>query len=63
MLTNQKDVRAAFWANCPEYQPERRSRKTQNDYRCDIRCAWVGYVDDLHRNGQISDKMAAKVTL
>lgn len=63
MLTNQKDIRAMFWNQHREFRHERRSRKSQNDYRCDIRISFVDFLDNLHRNGQVSDAMAAKATL
>jgi len=62
-LKTISQVRANFWDNHPEYKPERRTRKRQNDYNATIRTAFVDYVDYLHRDGQISDAMAQKVTL
>ena len=57
------EIRNAFWDINPEFQPERRSRKRQNDYRTDIRCSFVDFVDSLQRDGQISEKLAYRVTL
>jgi len=32
-------------------------------YVTDTRCAFVDYIDMLHRNGQISDALAQNITL
>ena len=57
-------VREAFWqSTTDENRKERRTRKRQNDYYTDIRCEFVDFVDYLARNGQISEKLAYKVTL
>jgi len=57
------EVREAFWAEFPEYAKERRTRKSQNDYRCDIRCAFVDFTDRLCQDGAISQTLATRVTL
>lgn len=63
MLTTQKQIRESFWASFPEYASERRSRKSQNDYKCDIRLDFCFYVESLRIDGQISEKLAKNVTL
>ena len=63
MFTTQKQIRASFWESFPQYASERRARKTQNDYKCDIRQDFCFYVESLRRDGQISEKLAYKVTL
>jgi hypothetical protein len=70
MMTNQAQIRAAFWqahptANRKRY-PERdwtREDKSRRDYCTDTRCAFVDFVDNLNRNGQISDALANRATL
>jgi hypothetical protein len=62
-MTNQEQVRKSFWVSFPEHKPEYRAKKRQNDYRCDIRCDFVNYVDALCKNGEISEKLAYRVTL
>ena len=57
------EVRAAFWAENPQFKGEYRKTYRQNDYHCDIRCAFVEWLDQAHRAGSITDKMADKVTL
>ena len=68
--TNQKQIRAAFFKAFPDL-PRRRHRYswTQSDrsaeliHHVDTRCAFVDFVDSLHRSGQISDALAQRVTL
>lgn len=64
-MTTQKQVRAAFWEEYPSL-----SRKKIRDYSgkgkmycTDTRCAFVDYVDYLHRERIISDSLANRVTL
>lgn len=58
MYTTQKQIRAAFYAENPTAK-----RKPQNSQPADIRLAFCGFVDYLHRAGLISDSLAARVTL
>lgn len=62
-MKTQKEVRKLFWESFPEFKPEYRTRKRQNDYRTDIRCAFVNFVDDLQRNGDITQTQASNYTL
>jgi len=62
-MKTQKEVRQLFWDSFPEFKPEYRSRKRQNEYSTDIRCTFVQFVDSLKRNGDISEKLAYRVTL
>lgn len=70
MYTTQKQIRAAFFAAFPDL-PRRRHRYSwkQSDrsaeliHHVDTRCAFVNFVDSLHRDGLISDALAARVTL
>jgi hypothetical protein len=62
-MRTQTEVRNSFWDSFPEFAPERRTRKRQNDYRADIRMSFVDYVDGLARNGEITEKLASEVTL
>ena len=69
-MTNQKQIRAAFWeahptANRKKY-PARdwtREDKSRRDYCTDTRCAFVDFVDYLHRSEIISDQLANRATL
>lgn len=63
-MTTQKEVRESFWENVePEMQAQYKVTKRQNDYCADIRMSFVDYIDHLQRDGSISEKLAARVTL
>ena len=62
-MKTQKEVRQLFWKSFPVFKPEYRVKKRQNDYRTDIRCAFVDFVDDLRRSGEITEKQAHNYTL
>ena len=64
--TTQSQVRAAFWDAHPDLTPARTVRGRilpQNSQPTTTRCLFVDYVDGLHRDGQISDRLAQSVTL
>lgn len=74
-MKTQSEIRAAFWESFPQFRPGYKStgyalsgrrlyvRKSQNDYPADVRMSFVDFVDSLARDGQISEKLAARVTL
>jgi len=66
MLTTQAQVRRSFW-DCTQYDEaeEKRQKRTsrEKDYRTDVRCAFVDYVDSLRRDEVISEALAFRVTL
>jgi hypothetical protein len=66
-MTTQKQVRAAFWAAYPHLAEQAREAgilsKPQNFHCATVRCTFVDFVDSLHRDGQISDALADRVTL
>ncbi len=57
------EVRNAFWAVHTEFKSNFRKTYRQDQYKTDIRCAFVDYVDSLQKNGDISEKLARRVTL
>lgn len=65
-----KEIKALFWETFPDL-PRRRYRYSWNPsdktaelvYPIDTRCAFVDFVDALHRAGQITDKQANSITL
>lgn len=62
--TTQAQVRDAFWkATYPRFQADRRSRKRQNGYSATVRSAFVEFVEALQKSGEISEKLADRVTL
>jgi len=60
-ITTQAAVRDAFWNAHPAYT--RRGRTKQNDYNATIRSAFCEYVDHLQKCGDITEKLARRVTL
>ena len=62
-MTTQKQVRESFWNAFPQFKSEYKKSYTQNQYRTDIRCSFVDYVDMLAKDGVISEKLAQRVTL
>ena len=65
-----KEIKKLFWETFPNL-PRRRYRYSWNPsdktaelvYPVDTRCAFVDFVDALHRAGQITDKQADSITL
>lgn len=67
MMTNQKQIRAAFWNAHPDFEFQAREAgifsKPQNYHCATVRCAFVEFVDSLARNGEISEELAFRATL
>jgi hypothetical protein len=67
MITNQKDLRAAFWAANPSFEFQAREAgifsKSQNYHCATVRCSFVDFVDAMQKSGQISEKLAFRATL
>ncbi len=61
MLRTISQVRASFWEAYPQYK--RKGRTRQNGYNTDTRTAFCDHVEHLRRSGDISDKLAQRVTL
>jgi hypothetical protein len=65
-----KEIRALFWETHPDL-PRRRHRygwspsdKTAElVHHTDTRCAFVDFIDHLHRAGQIDARTAQRITL
>jgi hypothetical protein len=62
-MKTQKEVRASFWNDHPQFKNEYRKTYTQNQYCTDIRVTFCDYVDYLLKSGIISEKLADRVTL
>lgn len=66
-IKTQTQVRENFWEFLREVNPglasKYRRTKRQNDYPTDIRVNFVDYVDNLRRNGEITEALAYRVTL
>jgi hypothetical protein len=70
MMTNQVQIRAAFWQAFPDlprrryrYSPNRSDKTAELVYPIDTRCAFVDFLDSLQRDGQISEALANRATL
>ena len=66
--TTQKQVREAFWSEhrgLPGITPRRIKNYSGNGtmHNTDTRCAFCDYVDMLSKGGDISQELAARVTL
>ena len=62
-METEEEIRMVFWDSHPQYDEEYHPSKSQNDYKCDIRCAFVVFVDNLNKNGTITAELASDVTL
>jgi len=69
-MTNQKQIRAAFWEAFPDlprrryrYSPNRSDKTAELVYPTDTRCAFVDFLDQLQRDGIISEALADRGTL
>lgn len=60
MITTQKELRALFWRSC---KFQRHARWTQNQYPADVRICWCDFVENMNRDGIISDALANRATL
>jgi hypothetical protein len=58
-MTNQKQIRAAFWTSHPNLN----RKKIRGDYVTDTRVAFCDFVDYLYRNGEISEALCNRATL
>jgi hypothetical protein len=62
-LKTQQEVRQAFWEQFGDLFPDAKRSKRQNDQPTDVRVSFVDFVDYLQQSGEISEKLAEKVTL
>lgn len=71
MMTTQKQIRAAFWEAHPKADKRKypaaydwnRPDNSKKDFCTDTRCAFVDFLDYLHRDNQISEALANRATL
>tara|TARA_R110000796_G_scaffold25898_7_gene72514 strand:+ start:1677 stop:1862 length:186 start_codon:yes stop_codon:yes gene_type:complete len=61
-MTNQKQIRAAFWQGNEHFKHFVKSKK-QNQYNATIRSEFVEFIDMLERDGHISQNLAQRATL
>lgn len=65
MITTQRELRKQFWIAHPDLsrEPIVLVDGTPLMYRIDTRCAFNEWVDQLEKNGEITEALAARVTL
>lgn len=67
-ITNQRDLRKAFWrdhADCPSIARRKIRNYSGNGtmHNTDTRCAFVDWIDALSKDGQVSQELAQRATL
>lgn len=60
-LSTLKAIRDEFWNDNPQFK--RISGWKQNQYKTDIRVSFIDFVENLRRNGDISEALANRTTL
>jgi len=64
MITNQRDLRRAFWEAHPDIPMIRRHRyRGELAHPVDTRVAFADWIDMLCRDGTISEALAHRATL
>lgn len=66
MITNQKELRKLFWQEHPQLEHLRRRTVKygdHKDYPTDVRVSFVDWLDRLHRDGRVSDRLVNNATL
>ena len=59
MYKTQKQIRQAFKEVCPGYK----TSKSHNQQSATVRTGFSFFIDNLRRDGLISERLAGKVTL
>jgi hypothetical protein len=62
-ITNQRDLRREFWAQCPTCPENKRRDKNGQIIDTTTRCQFVEFIDALCREGTISEALADRATL
>jgi hypothetical protein len=65
MITTQRELRRAFWADHPTLQRKKIPNYSGNGtmHVTDTRCAWCDWLDYMSRSGQITQALAERATL
>ena len=66
LYTTQKQLREEFWSTFPELECRTNRNGNplpQNQQPADTRMSFVDWVDQLERNGDISEQLAQRATL
>ncbi len=64
-ITNQRDLRRAFWEAHPNAVRRRIANYSGNGkmHVTDTRCAWCDWIDAMSRDNHISQELAQRATL
>jgi hypothetical protein len=62
-IKNQREIRLEFWDAHPDASRKRVRCGVERVYVCDTRVAFVDFIDQLCRNGDISPALADRATL
>ena len=66
-MKTQKQIRAAFWEAHPHLEAHARKwgikTAPHNRHNAETRTAFVEFVDNLARNGEVSENLAFRATL
>lgn len=62
-MKTEAAVRIVFWNTHPNLDKRKIKMGKEYIYKTDTRCAFVDFVDQLQRSGQISERLAQRVTL
>ncbi len=70
MITNQKQLRALFWATFPDlprrryrYSPNRSDKTAPLVFPIDTRVTWCDWIDGLQKDNEITEALANRATL
>jgi hypothetical protein len=58
-----KQIRLLFWESHPQFKKDYRVKKSQNDYKTDIRVSFTDFMYHLYQNEQITEKQYSKITI
>ncbi len=62
-LSEQEQILKQFHDECEEYRNEYNAYKKHNDYSPEVRQIFSFYIDNLHRDGIISDDTVFNITM
>lgn len=64
-ITNQRELRKAFWEQHPNLQRRKITNYSGNGtmHVTDTRCAWCDWIDALSKDNIISQELAQRATL
>lgn len=61
--TSTRELRRVFWDTFPQLNRTKVGPPSHRHYTTDTRCTFVDWLDGLHRDGMVSDRLANNATL